>query len=141
MGGPAQHAASEGSGCTLDKKNWQTHYGYINHISIDRKHKLIRHFEVTAASVADNQVFDVLLDEENSRADVWADAAYRSKAQEEKLKAEGYRSHIHSKGQANKHISACQQRANRKRSKVRSRVEHVFAAQQAMGVNWFGRSA
>ena len=37
------------------------------------------------------------------------------------------------KGQANRPISACRQRANRKRSKKRCRVEHVFAAQQAMG--------
>jgi len=115
------------------KKHGQTYYGYKNHVSIDRKHKLIRHFEVTPASVADNQVIDVLLDPENTSADIWADAAYRSKAQEAKLKAAGYRSHVHTKGQANKPVSACQQRANRKRSKVRSRVEHVFAAQQAMG--------
>ena len=115
------------------KKHGQTHYGYKNHISIDRKHKLIRHFEVTSAAVADNQVFDVLIDLENTSADIWADAAYRSRAQEDKLKAEGYRSHIHTKGQANKPISACQQRANRKRSKRRCRVEHVFATQQAMG--------
>lgn len=43
------------------KKHGKTHYGYKSHISIDRKHKLICHFEVTSASVADNQVFDVLL--------------------------------------------------------------------------------
>ena len=115
------------------KKHGQTHYGYKNHISIDRQHKLIRHFEVTSAAVADNQVFDVLIDPENTSADIWADAAYRSKACEQSLKAEGYRSHIHTKGQANKPVSACQQRANRKRSKQRCRVEHVFAAQQAMG--------
>jgi transposase, IS5 family len=115
------------------KKHGQTHYGYKNHISIDRKHKLIRHFEVTSAAVADNQVFDVLIDPENTSADIWADAAYRSKACEQSLKAEGYRSHIHTKGQANKPVSACQERANRKRSKQRCRVEHVFATQQAMG--------
>lgn len=115
------------------KKHGQTHYGYKNHVSIDRKHKLIRHFEVTSAAVADNQVFDVLIDPENTCADVWADAAYRSKACEQSLKAEGYRSHIHTKGQANKPISACQRRANHRRSKVRCRVEHVFATQQAMG--------
>ncbi len=115
------------------KKHGQTHYGYKNHISIDRKHKLIRHFEVTDAAVADTHVFDELIDPENTSADIWADAAYRSKAREQTLKDEGYRSHIHSKGQVNKPISACQQRANRRRSKVRFRVEHVFAAQQAMG--------
>ena len=115
------------------KKHGQTHYGYKNHVSIDRKHKLIRHFEVTSAAVADSTVFDVLLDPENTSTDVWGDAAYRSRAREQTLRETGYRSHIHTKGQAGKPISAYRQRANRRRSKVRSRVEHVFAAQQAMG--------
>ena len=115
------------------KKHGQTHYGYKNHISIDRKHKLIRHFEVTSASVADNSVFGVLIDPDNTSSDIWADAAYRSWTREATLKADGYRSHIHTRGQASKPVSACQCRASRKRSKVRSRVEHVFAAQQAMG--------
>jgi transposase, IS5 family len=115
------------------KKQGQTHYGYKNHISIDRTHKLIRHFEVTSASVADNQVFKILIDPGNTSAAIWADATYPSKACGQWLKAEGYRSHIHTKGQANKPTSACQRRANRKRSKQRCRVEHVFAAQQAMG--------
>lgn len=56
-----------------------TYYGYKNHISIDRKHKLIRHFEVTPASVSDNAVFEVLIAPSNSSADLWADSAYRSK--------------------------------------------------------------
>jgi IS5 family transposase len=115
------------------KKHGQTHYGHKNHISIDRKHKLIRHFEVTSAAVTDNQVFDVLIDPMNTSADIWADAAYRSMACERSLRTEGYRSHIHTKGQAKKPLWASQQRANRKRSRQRCRVEHVFAAQQAMG--------
>ena len=115
------------------KKHGKTHYGYKNHIGIDCKHKLIRRFEVTAASVADNQVFGAVVDPDNTGAAIWADAAYRSKGCERALKGAGYRSHIHTKGQANRPISACQQRANRKRSKTRCRVEHVFAAQQAMG--------
>lgn len=59
------------------KKHGRTHYDYKNHISIDRKHKLIRHFEATSASVADNTVFDALLDPTNTGAHVWTDAACR----------------------------------------------------------------
>ena len=69
------------------KKDGQNHYGYKNHIDVDVKHKLIRSYEVTPASVHDSQVFEDLLDEDNSSRDVWADSAYRS---EEKLqRAEG----------------------------------------------------
>ena len=115
------------------QKHGKSHYGYKNHISVDNKHKVIRHFEVTPASVHDSQVFDVLLDDTNTSGDVWADSAYRSKAQEEQLVIDGYRSHINTKGRRGKPVSACQMRANRKRSKVRSRVEHIFGAQKVMG--------
>jgi IS5 family transposase len=70
------------------RKNGQNYYGYKNHIDIDVEHKLIRDYEVTPASVHDSQVFEALLDEDNSSRDVWADSAYRS---EEKLEALGKR--------------------------------------------------
>src|SRR5512136_3220147 len=40
------------------KKNGQNYYGYKNHIDVDVKHKLIRSYEVTSASVHDSQVFE-----------------------------------------------------------------------------------
>ena len=85
------------------QKNGENHYGYKNHISIDNQYKLIRHFEVTSASVHDSQIFECLIDEENTSRAVWADSAYRS--------------HIHTKGQAGKPLSEAQQRANKKRSR------------------------
>lgn len=114
------------------KKNGETYYGYKNHISIDNRYKLIRHFEVTSADVHDSQVFDCLMDDTNSARDIWADSAYRSRRTEDWLKEEGYRSHIHTKGRARKPLSECQQRANKKRSRVRVRVEHVFASHKQM---------
>lgn len=45
------------------KKNDETHYGYKNHIAIDTKHKIIRDYDVTDASVHDSQVFTELLSE------------------------------------------------------------------------------
>ncbi len=115
------------------KKHGKTYYGYKSHVSIDNRHKLIRHFEVTDAAVHDSQVFEVLLDESNSSGAVWADSAYRAKDRETELKEGGYRSHIHRKGTKDKPLSERSKKANRKRSKIRSRVEHVFAAQTAMG--------
>jgi len=53
------------------RKNGQNYYGYKNHIDIDVEHKLIRDYEVTSASVHDSQVFETLLDEDNSSRDVW----------------------------------------------------------------------
>ncbi|MDH5757931.1 MAG: transposase [Nitrospinota bacterium] len=58
------------------KKHDKNYYGYKNHISVDREHKLIRHWSSTPASVHDSQIFYKLLDDRNSCKDVWADSAY-----------------------------------------------------------------
>ncbi len=67
------------------KKNGISYFGYKNHVSVDVKHKLIRTWKVTAASVHDSQVFEELIDENNGRRDVYADSAYRSEASLEML--------------------------------------------------------
>ena len=72
------------------------------------------------------KLVDVL--SKNTSRDLWADSAYRSQANEEKLAARGLRSHIHKKGQRNKPLSEAQQRANTRKSKVRVRVGHVFGS-------------
>ena len=115
------------------KKNFVNYYGYKNHISVDNENKLVRDYEVTSASVHDSQVFEQLLDSNNTNANVWADSAYRSSEQEALLKSLSYRSHVNTKGKRNKPLSEVAQKANHKRSKIRSRVEHVFGAQAAMG--------
>ena len=114
------------------KKNGKSHYGYKNHVQADHENKLIRAFNVTDASVHDSQVFEELLDSTNTSKDVWADSAYRSKEQEARLKQKGYRSHVQRKGSRNKPLSERERQGNRTRSKVRSRVEHVFGAQSAL---------
>ena len=43
------------------KKHGKSHYGYKNHVNIDRRHKLIRRFRVTDAAVHDSQVIEELL--------------------------------------------------------------------------------
>ena len=51
----------------------KSHFGYKNHINIDKEHKLIRRYAVTDASVHDSQVFDEALDEESCGYSVWVD--------------------------------------------------------------------
>jgi IS5 family transposase len=112
------------------KKHGKSHYGYKNHINVDKEHKLIRRYAVTDASVHDSQVFDDLLDDENSGCSVWADSAYRSEAREEQLRECGYRSRIHRKGSSRRTLNKQEQAANHRRSKTRARVEHVFGDQR-----------
>lgn len=59
------------------KKNGENHYGYKNHISIDKKYGIIRQYEVIDASVYDSKVLGKLIDIENADPEIWADSAYR----------------------------------------------------------------
>ena len=111
------------------KKHGKSHFGYKNHIDVDAEHKLIRDYATTPANVHDSRVFDDIIDPDNADPQVWADSAYRSEATEAALTDAGYASHICEKGQSNQPLSDAQQAANRTRSKVRARVEHVFGFQ------------
>lgn len=119
------------------KKNEEKHYGYKNHINADEAHKLVQSFSVTHAAVHDSQVFEALLDQ-TAQADAkkratYADSAYRSKLQEEKLAAENITSQICEKGARGHPLTEQQKASNKTKSKVRARVEHVFGAQAQMG--------
>ena len=115
------------------RKHGVTHYGYKNHLSVDREFGLIRGWEVTDAACHDSQVFDQVLDDTNTSGEVWADSAYHSGVRERSLAEGGWRSHIHRKGYRNRPLTRRSKEANRKRSKVRAAVEHVFAQHEAMG--------
>ncbi len=111
------------------KKHGRSHYGYKNHVNVDRRHKLVRRYHVSDAALHDSQAVDHLLMRGNTGANVWADAAYRSEEIEAKLRARGLKSHVHRKGVRGKPLSEQGKSSNRTKSTVRSRVEHVFGAQ------------
>ena len=111
------------------KKHGKSHYGYKNHIGIDRRHKLIRRYRVTDAAVHDSQVLDALLASDNTASGVWADSAYWSKDIEARIQATGLTSRIHRKASHNHPLDDWQKTVNRSRSRIRARVEHVFGAQ------------
>jgi IS5 family transposase len=110
------------------KKNGKTFYGYKNHISVDVKYKFIRSFAVTDAALHDSQVFEQLLTDNTSK-DIWADSAYRSEDRLNSLAEDGFREHIQRKGTRNRQLTPREQDGNRTRSKIRSRIEHVFGVQ------------
>ena len=118
------------------KKHGKSHYGYKNHVNIDRRHKLVRRYQVTDAAVHDSQVIEDVLDPDNTASDVWADSAYRSAEIEAKLADKGLKSRIHRKGHRNKPLTNREMQGNKTRSKVRARVEHVFGAQSNYSCNW-----
>ena len=110
------------------KKNGKSFYGYKNHVSVDVKHKLIRSYAVTDAALHDSNVFEQLL-ADNTSKDVWADSAYRSADRLDRLAQDGFREHIQRKGSRNRPLTPREQEGNKTRSRIRSRIEHIFGVQ------------
>ncbi len=107
------------------------HFGYKTHISTDKRHGLIRRWDVSDAAANDGKRLKVLLDKENTASAVWADTAYRSKANEAFMEKNGFQSQVHHKKPPKKSLPRPLAKANAARSKVRAAVEHVFAHQKA----------
>jgi len=102
-------------------------FGYKNHIKVDAKTKLITGYQVTSANISDHYVIGELLDKkEDGGQPLYADSAYSSAAMEELYKTKGVISRVNQKGYKNKKLTQGQRKENRRKSKIRSRVEHVF---------------
>jgi IS5 family transposase len=106
-------------------------FGYQNHVSIDRGFGFIRKWAASdAAAYAGARLRKGLLDKSNTASKVWADTAYRSAANEAFMKKNGFVSRVHRKKPKGRPMPNAVRRANAAKSKIRSRVEHVFAEQK-----------
>jgi IS5 family transposase len=99
-------------------KHGEKHYGYKNHVNVDKTHKLIRQYTITDAAVHDRQVLAAVLLPKAAGRDIWADSAYCSQETETRLRLRKLRSPIQQKGYRNTPLTARQQRANRRRARI-----------------------
>jgi len=108
------------------KKKNETHYGYKDHVKVDKDSKIIVDFAVTSANVHDSQRMADLLSKDDREA--WLDSAYAGKELEEEVREKNPEIilHINEKGQKNKPLTEERKKNNREKSKVRARVEHPF---------------
>ncbi len=113
------------------KKNHETHYGYKNHVKADLKSKLILKSETTPANVHDSQVFTQLLDERDQA--VLADSAYHSAEHEQALLKIHAQEFLMRKAARNHPLGEAEKKTNRTISRMRVRVEHIFARVSQMG--------
>jgi len=124
---PAMRCQKETDACWT-RKHGKSHYGYKNHVNVDRQHKLVRRYHVSDAALHDSEAVDYLLMRGHTGAGVWADPAYRSEEIEAKLRARGLKSRIDRKVKRGKPLSEQGKSSNRTKSAVRAQVEHVFGA-------------
>ncbi len=108
------------------KKNNETHYGYKNHVKVERKTKLIKRYTVTDASVHDSQPIGDLLDKDDRGKSLHGDSAYSGEPVDQKLRRRGVINKTHEKGYRNKPLTKTQEKRNTRKSRIRARVEHIF---------------
>jgi IS5 family transposase len=106
------------------RKGNQWYFGMKLHIGVDSKTKLVHSAVATAANVHDSQVLDDLLHGEETR--VWGDSAYAGQKRTLKEIAPQSRDFTQQKASRNRALSAQERSRNRTKSRVRSRVEHIF---------------
>ncbi len=107
-------------------KNGERFYGYKNNAKIDAGTKFITKYLVTSASDHDSQALIGLLTEKDKGQELWADSAYTGVKQEAIIQKYEMINQVTEKGYRNNPLRKEQKANNRKKSKVRARVEHVF---------------
>ena len=123
------------------KKGKEVHYGYKDHVKVDRVTKLIEDYEVTDACVHDSQAVEDLVEEDDGT--VHADSAYSGEKIETILKENGVKGEICEKGYRNHPLTEKQKKSNRKKSRIRARVEHIFGfmtntMRDGLKMRWIG---
>ena len=107
------------------KKNGERYYGYKNHVKVDSRSKLIEAFTVTAASVHDSNALEELIAEGDPTT--YVDSAYVGERCEQIFAERNVQAKPIERAYRNKPLNGSQERNNRARSRIRVRVEHVFA--------------
>jgi len=112
-------------------KNKQRHYGYKDHIKIDKKSKIITKYRVTSAEVHDSQELKNLIEKKKDKR-LYGDSAYTGE-EVQKCIPKNILNRIHEKGYRNSPLTKMQKRENTAKSRIRARVEHAFGAMKHFG--------
>ena len=107
------------------KKNNETYYGYKDHVKVDVVDKIILAGVATTASVHDSQAVAQLIKPGDTV--LYADSAYTGPTIQSDLASKNVEPQICEKGNRGAALTEEQKERNREKSRVRTRVEHVFA--------------
>ena len=107
---------------TRKGKDW--YFGMKAHVGVDSKTKMIHSAVVTPANVADSSVLAELLHGDETR--VWGDGAYQGQTEVIQRCAPRARDCTQRRCRYKDRVDKVEREKNRTKSRVRSRVEHVF---------------
>jgi IS5 family transposase len=106
------------------KKGNQWYFGMKAHVGVDSKTKMIHTAVVTPANVADAKVLPDLLHGEETR--VWGDQGYCGQTETIHECAPQARDCTHRRYRYQGRVNEAERAKNRNKSRIRSKVEHVF---------------
>lgn len=106
------------------RKGNQWYFGMKTHIGVDNRTKLIHSIAVTAANVHASQVLEDLL--HGNETHIWGDSAYTGQKEVIHEHAPNAKDFTQKKGSRHRQLTETEKSANRYKSRIRSRVEHVF---------------
>ena len=120
---PEMHQTKKG-------KDW--HFGMKVHIGADSKTGLIHSASVTAANVHDSHEVPNLLHGNETR--LYGDCAYRGKVQRERLRelAPKAKDFTNKRAYKNRPLTEADKATNRRKSSIRSKVEHPFLTRKRL---------
>ena len=107
------------------RKGKQWYFGMKAHVGVDSKSKLIHSVMATAAHVADSKILPYLL--HGKEKCVWGDQGYLGQSEVIHQHAPQARDCTHKRYRYKDRIDEVERAKNRTKSRVRSKVEHVFA--------------
>lgn len=108
----------------MHQKGNEWHFGMKAHLGVDSKTKLVHTAVATAANVADATVLPRLLHGAETR--VWGDRGYQGQTELIHARAPAARDCTQRRWRYKYHRDEVEREKNRIKSKVRSKVEHVF---------------
>ncbi len=106
------------------RKGNQWHHGFKAHIGVDSASGLVHSASVTAANVHDSKELENLLHGEEKR--VYGDSAYRGQKAKMKEVSPKAKDFTNERPYKNRALTPAQRQSNRRKSSVRSKVEHPF---------------
>lgn len=107
------------------KKHKKSYFGYKFHANVDRDTKLLKKICVTAANTHDFKMIDKLISKRTTR-EVIADKGYASRVQESIYKDMNIKNSVMRKSYRGHKLTKFDEERNKRISKIRARVEHIF---------------
>jgi len=126
---PDVKAAAEGrapdTDASYNRKYNRSFYGYKAHISSDSQHHLIRTAVVSTAKAQDGHFFERIAPTDTK--EIYGDKAYDTKANKAWMRNRGIKNGIEKKGALHIKLTDWDRKNNRRKRRVRSHIERIFA--------------